>query len=701
MLQNPRCGLGSFQRCNFGYDAPYLGLGRSMSAGWYIHDSRGQHGPFDEHELHARLKGYVELADIHVWRDGFEDWVPAATFLQQSAAPAKLPRVKGKWTLYGLGVGVVLSLLGAVLGKGDLAYLVDWSAKSVGENVAYMALYAATVALLFFLIGLIADIFSRPKKTKGDVVPHSALDDLASPDHRTKHRFNNFIARNWRGEYPLWVSYWIVGVGSNVAVVAFMLMLTSLVWPQNGFWPFANLAFFAALWLLISLALVWQFVGVWRSANVRIAERAALGKGAPWAGLAKFVMLIAVLQSVAAFVRVGVPQLSESARIAFMNDPDVPDYEIHLLNGGTEIEVIGGIKYGLAEEFKKILKASGQVRVVHLNSTGGRLAEGAALNAVIKENGLTTFVATKCMSACTLVFAGGKQRILKKGAVLGFHRGAFGGEDQVDDHQGGLQRRIFREAGFSSGFIDKALSTPNKDIWTPPASELLAEGVITSVNDGGGFAISGFGAKVSRGGLDQTMQKAGAVYVALKERSPDFYNELLDQLYTGISKGELEGNVIQVLRAKIFGHVRGLLPQADDAVLIAFANLAADQYEMLGKSAPAACYAYASGEGGNSYADTLSPDLIKRELALDEQILKTAMTRPPDRDATATWKKIGARLAAKGMSQEDFALISATNLEPSKHARYCDVIIRFYREITSLPTAEAAIALRDLYAGKS
>lgn len=672
-----------------------------MSAGWFIHDSRGQHGPFDDHELHARLKGYVELGDVHVWREGFEDWLPAATFLQQSAVPAKLPRVKGKWALYGLGCGAVLVALAAVLRVGPLGWYIDWSTKSAAENVAMMAVGVVWTAFLFFLVGLVADIFSRPKKTKGDAPPHSALDDLASPDHHTRHRFNNFIARNWRGEYPLWVSYWIVGIGTNVAAVAIPLVLSLLIRPQNGFWPLANFAFFTCLWVTIALALVWQFVGVWRSANVRIAERAALGKGAPWAGLAKFLILIAALQNVGGFVRIGVPQLSESVRVAFLNDPDVPDYTIHLLNGGTEIEIVGGMKYGLADEFKKILKASGQVRVVHLDSVGGRLGEGAALNAVIKENGLTTFVATKCMSACTLAFAGGKQRILKTGAVLGFHRGAFGGKDQVDDHEGGLQRRIFLDAGFSRSFIDKALSTPNKEMWTPPASELLAHGVITSVNNGESFAISGYGANVSRDALDQSLQKAGAVYVALKERFPDFYNELVDQFHAGISKGTPEGNVVQALRAKMFDHIRSLLPQADDAVLIGFANLAADQYEMLGRSAPAACYAYASGEGRSSYADTLAPDLVKRELALDEQIVKTARKRSPDADPTATWKKIGANLAAKGVSQDDFALMGATSLDPSKHARYCDVIIRLYREITNLPSAEAAIALRDLFSGKS
>lgn len=101
------------------------------------------------------------------------------------------------------------------------------------------------------------------------------------------------------------------------------------------------------------------------------------------------------------------------------------------------------------------------------------------------------------------------------------------------------------------------------------------------------------------------------------------------------------------------------------------------------------------------FSDTLSPDLIKRELALDEQIVKTAAKRGPGGDTAPTWKKIGVNLAAKRVSKDDFALMSATNLDPSKHARYCDMMIMLYRGITSLPSAEAAAALRDLFSGKS
>src|SRR5262249_14223180 len=101
-----------------------------------------------------------------------------------------------------------------------------------------------------------------------------------------------------------------------------------------------------------------------------------------------------------------------------------------------------------------------------------------------------------------------------------------------------------------------------------------------------------------------------------------------------------------------------------------------------------------------SYADALSPDLIKRELALDEQIVKTATKRPPNGDTAASWEKIGVNLAAKGFSKDDLTLISATNLDPSKHARYCDAMIIVYRTIAGLPSAEAAVVLRDIFSGR-
>src|SRR5438270_6609347 len=100
--------------------------------------------------------------------------------------------------------------------------------------------------------------------------------------------------------------------------------------------------------------------------------------------------------------------------------------------------------------------------ILVLDSVGGRLGEGEKLYELIRSRGLDTYVSSQCVSACTMAFAGGHNRYLREGAVLGFHKGAFpgandGGLDQV-------QKAIFVRAGFDAAFITKALSTPNTDM---------------------------------------------------------------------------------------------------------------------------------------------------------------------------------------------------------------------------------------------
>jgi len=72
------------------------------------------------------------------------------------------------------------------------------------------------------------------------------------------------IKRIWRGELPLWASYWIVGVGGaaflGVPVFAAMLALTGV--PEDDV---ASL-FLGALAFLLCYQ-IWASVGIWRSAS--------------------------------------------------------------------------------------------------------------------------------------------------------------------------------------------------------------------------------------------------------------------------------------------------------------------------------------------------------------------------------------------------------------------------------------------------
>ncbi|MFG3756679.1 hypothetical protein, partial [Klebsiella pneumoniae] len=108
------------------------------------------------------------------------------------------------------------------------------------------------------------------------------------------------------------------------------------------------------------------------------------GRAAPWGYIARVMVFVALLQSIGAALDQGVPQVREVTRIAFLDDPDIPDYSIRVMRNGTEAEISGGIKYGLTDDFATVLRASRQIRVVHLDSIGGRLGEGEKLYQLIK-----------------------------------------------------------------------------------------------------------------------------------------------------------------------------------------------------------------------------------------------------------------------------------------------------------------------------
>jgi hypothetical protein len=229
------------------------------------------------------------------------------------------------------------------------------------------------------------------------------------------------------------------------------------------------------------------------------------------------------LRLVLEFGNAGAPQITESYRMAFMDDPGTPAYSIRIMRNGTEAKITGGFKYGLSDDFLRILRASPQIRVVHLNGIGGRTGEAEKLNKFIRVHGLVTYVSYQCISACTLAFAGGHERWLREGAVLGFHAPAFPGMNDADLADAvTVQKDLFAAAGFEPGFISRALATPNKDVWTPSSDELLRARAITAVSDGSNFAASEMAAK-----LTKVLQVLGT----MKERLPTDYGSIIDGFY--------------------------------------------------------------------------------------------------------------------------------------------------------------------------
>ncbi|MGO4831328.1 hypothetical protein AB4144_03385, partial [Rhizobiaceae sp. 2RAB30] len=231
----------------------------------------------------------------------------------------------------------------------------------------------------------------------------------------------NVMARFWRGELSLGVSFWVFGLlGSTISWLIAWIFLFSMG-IGAGMNPVPIFISLSTVWLLSFAFCVWQTVGIWRSSDRHAESRVREGKGAIWAWMARITFALLLIRAATGLGFVGVPQLTEAARIAFLNDPDVPAYSLRVAPDGTEVEITGGIKYGLAREFHDVLKASPGIRVVHLQSPGGRFREAERLARLIRENGLVTSVSSYCQSACTIVFAAGRERLITDWAELGFH----------------------------------------------------------------------------------------------------------------------------------------------------------------------------------------------------------------------------------------------------------------------------------------
>ena len=500
----------------------------------------------------------------------------------------------------------------------------------------------------------------------------------------------NFVARHWRGEFPLGISYWIVGIFSNIFAVVVIGLANAL--GQGTYDPLRLFLFYVLVWSSLTVLAIWQLVGTWRSAQHRCHERAAMGKRAVWANLAKLVVCLGVLNAAVLLVRTGIPQISEATSVAFFDDPHIPSYAIRLLNNGSEVEISGGIKFGLSNDFEKILNASSGVRTVHLDSLGGRIGEGEKLNAVIRGRRLDTYVQARCLSACTLAFVAGRQRVLKRGAQLGFHRAAFAGDDKLDDS---TERSIYRTAGVTGAFIDHALATSNASIWIPTEAELLAAGVVTRISSGDEYAIGGGEGKLTRDGWDKALLKSAPVYQALKENYPTTYDEVLEVFVNGASKGVSQGEVIRETRAKIGELTRRLLPLTDDLVLIDFGRLVLDQYTAIQPQDKAACYKLASGQPDQSVIRIIPAPLAEREAELNVRIIRSTQLHADSVNTDRSWEKIRAGLGRRGYAAKDIEMLDGGPIGEPDYARYCDLAVALYQEITGLPTREAAAVLRE------
>jgi hypothetical protein len=86
------------------------------------------------------------------------------------------------------------------------------------------------------------------------------------------------------------------------------------------------------------------------------------------------------------------------------------------------IEILNEISLGDDEKAIRLAKSTGATKIVLRNNQGGNVVAAKAIGEYARKNGMTTIAKGECASACVIVFAGGKERIMEEDAIFGLHQ---------------------------------------------------------------------------------------------------------------------------------------------------------------------------------------------------------------------------------------------------------------------------------------
>ena len=342
----------------------------------------------------------------------------------------------------------------------------------------------------------------------------------------------NYLLRHWRGELSLPISYWLNGFLANIVAILFLLGIGGLLSFTNN--AYAPLVYWLSAIFFILIVVCWQTVGIWRSSDRYIIEKGQHF----WASAAKLMVVIGVFSNVAEINKTYVPAIKESLeRIEWQSEAN---WDVLLLNGGKEIELSGAINTGIANELSIILDASKNVKTIHVNlSLGGLVDEAIILQKIISKNNLNTYVSGECVSACTIVFLGGKKRYIKSSAKLGFHAYKVPGlkENQMDYSD---DKNYLKSLNVDKKFITKIFETPHLEMWYPEIDELMEANIVHEIVNGNEFSVSGLSSREVTSEIDglasnlENMKNAATVEEI--QKNVEEYNEKATSKFSLLKK---------------------------------------------------------------------------------------------------------------------------------------------------------------------
>lgn len=518
----------------------------------------------------------------------------------------------------------------------------------------------------------------------------------------SEHKPGNYLLRHWRGQLSLPVSYWFNGfLGYLIATIAIMVIGASPNF-KTDFSPGISLLSLASVWAITLVVLCWQVVGTWRSAT----EHSKQSGRTAWAAIAKISLCLAVGSTGVQLWKRGGPQIGEMYAI-YSGDEKVGKYTFRVLRDGAELEFSGGITFGAAKEFARFADAMGALKVVHLKSLGGRIEEAQRIGDLVKKRGLDTYVATSCLSACTIIFLNGKNRYITADAKVGFHQPNFAGLTAEERSQYAKREEgRLRQLGVSASFAKRANETPPEEMWIPKTSELIEGNVATRIVNGSRFALSGIDTEEINSDYTNRVLRSIPMYAAIERMDARSYQRISEQFLDGLKRGKSSEEMTVQVAPIINRLFEEALPNVPSSLLFEYVAVSIRHMKLLSKQNPEACYFYANPEKDRN---GILADITSKlpTIGQDQREIKTKVIGayrgavPLASDADGVKSSIAQLFGTLGTRfGKDAKLLLNDEIAPSEYAAYCRVTTAFYEEILRLPSETRADVLRKIFHDK-
>ena len=532
-----------------------------------------------------------------------------------------------------------------------------------------------------------------PPKEQAAAVEQQGSDDQAAPTKVAQPKLSNFIAKHWRGEYSLGVSYWLFGL-----VVTLLLTAMSSLSDVLNLGDQMQGAAILALYIFVLAVSVWQIVGITRSASAHTSR----GGKRVWATAANLIIFIGAIRLLHSFAVDGIPLIRESIDMVRGVD-DIPAYSLRFMRNNTELELAGGIPFGTTDAVRALLDSAPTVRVIHLNSVGGRIAEANKLASLISQRKLITYTPTSCSSACALAFLAGQERYIGEQGRIGFHSASLGGSTGSNElNVNASFRDALHRVGASQQFVSKATTTSPQDMWFPAKDELKQQKIITSVVDSRYFGLSGVTGWRDFHSIEETLLKV-PFYAALSTYDVDNYTKLRKLMIDGVQSGhsviEIRANIQKLIADSMMPNY---LQRAPDEALIRYWRSQIAEMKFYGRTNPGYCVSFMGLDNKTSVVEIaakLPKDLADEDLAALTEVVKQTATNPVKGTSFKSYEKDfnGVMLTMMANNRRSVEVIASPEKFLNEPSTLCNGMILMYDTILSLPdTKKAAGMLRSM-----